>query len=90
MLDGELGDFSDVISSSFLSKTGETKGGLTTSTVLFGEIDRKLVDDISGVSSEGSEELEDEFRYSSVHYVDIQIRYHHFLISISQTGKGKS
>jgi hypothetical protein len=36
MLDGELGDFSNVISSSFFSETGESKSGLTTSTVLLG------------------------------------------------------
>jgi hypothetical protein len=36
MLNGKFGDFSDVISSSFLSETRESKSGLTTSTVLLG------------------------------------------------------
>jgi hypothetical protein len=36
VLDGEFGNFSNVISSSFLSETRESKSGLTTSTVLFG------------------------------------------------------
>jgi hypothetical protein len=50
MLDGQLGDFSDIVSSSFLSQTGETQGRLTTSTVLLGKVDGELVDDLTGVS----------------------------------------
>jgi hypothetical protein len=40
----------------FLSQTGETESGLTTTTVLLGKIDGELVDDFTGVSAQSSEQ----------------------------------
>lgn len=40
----------------FVSQTGETQGGLTTTAVLLGQIDGELVDDLTGVAAEGTEE----------------------------------
>ena len=57
MLDGELGDFTHIVVSLFTTETGETERRLSSSTVLLGEVDGEFVDDLSGVSSEGTEEL---------------------------------
>ena len=51
MLDGQLGDLSHVVVSLFVTKTGETQGRLSSSSVLLGQVDSEFVDDISGVSS---------------------------------------
>ncbi len=56
VLDGQLGDLADVVVTLLLTKTGETKGRLTTTSVFLWKIDRELVDDISGVSAESTEE----------------------------------
>jgi len=56
MLDGQLGNLSDVVPSGFLSKTGETKSGLTTSSVLLRQVDRELVHDLSRVTGESAEQ----------------------------------
>lgn len=40
----------------FVSQTGETQGGLTTTSVLLGQIDGELVDDLAGVAAESTEE----------------------------------
>jgi hypothetical protein len=57
MLDGQLGDFTDIVVSLFVTQTGETQRGLSSSTVLLGEVDSEFVDDFTGVSGEGTEEL---------------------------------
>ena len=56
MLDGQLGNLSDVVPSGFLSKTGETKSGLTTSSVLLRQIDSEFVNDLSSVTGESTEQ----------------------------------
>lgn len=40
----------------FLTKTGETKGRLTTTSVLLGKIDRELVNNLASVAAQGSKE----------------------------------
>jgi hypothetical protein len=57
MLDGQLGDFTDIVVSLFVTQTGETQRRLSSSTVLLGEVDSEFVDDFTGVSGEGTEEL---------------------------------
>lgn len=57
MLNGQLGDFTDIVVSLFVTQTGETQRGLSSSTVLLGEVDSEFVDDFTGVSGEGTEEL---------------------------------
>ena len=57
MLDGQLGDLSHVVVSLFVTKTGETQRGLSSSTVLLGEVDSEFVNDFAGVSGEGTKEL---------------------------------
>ena len=56
VLHSKFGNLAHVVVALLLPQTGETKGGLTTSTVLLGKVDRKLVDDVSGVATEGTEE----------------------------------
>ncbi|KAI6766521.1 hypothetical protein HG531_011743 [Fusarium graminearum] len=56
VLDSQLSNLSDVVVTLFLSQTGETESGLTTTTVLLGKIDRELVDNFTGVSAQGSEQ----------------------------------
>lgn len=56
VLNSQLGNLSDVVVTLLLSQTGETESGLTTTTVLLGKIDGELVDDLTGVSAQGSEE----------------------------------
>lgn len=55
VLDGEFSDFTHVVVALLVTKTGETKGGLTTTTVLLREIDRELVDDFARVTGQSSE-----------------------------------
>jgi hypothetical protein len=57
MLDGQLGDFTDIVVSLFVTQTGETQRRLSSSTVLLGEVDSEFVDDFTGVSCESTEEL---------------------------------
>ena len=40
----------------FVTQTGETQSGLTTSTVLLWQIDGELVEDLSGVTGQGTEQ----------------------------------
>lgn len=51
-----FGDFAHVVVAFFVTETGETKSRLTTTSVLLGEVDSKLVDDLSRVASECTEE----------------------------------
>lgn len=57
MLDGQLGDFSHIVVSLFITQTGETERRLSSSTVLLGEVDSEFVNDFTSVSGEGTEEL---------------------------------
>jgi hypothetical protein len=56
MLDSHLSDLTDVVVALFVTKTRETKGRLTSTSVLLGQIDSELVDDITGVSRDGTEQ----------------------------------
>lgn len=56
VLDCQFGDLADVVVAFLLSQTGETQGGLTTTAVLLGQVDREFVDDFTGVAREGAEE----------------------------------
>lgn len=56
VLNSKFGDFSDVVSTSFFSKTGETKSRLTTSAVFLGKVDSEFVDDFTGITGESTEE----------------------------------
>lgn len=58
VLDGVLSDLSDVVVSSLHSESRETKGRLSSSSVLLGQVDGELVQDLTRVSAEGSEELQ--------------------------------
>jgi hypothetical protein len=66
MLDGQLGDFSHVVVSLFVTKTGETQGRLSSSSVLLRQVDSEFVDDISGVTSQSTEKLERQRRASEL------------------------
>jgi hypothetical protein len=57
MLDGQLGDFTDIVVSLFVTQTGETQRRLSSSTVLLGEVDGEFVNYFTGVSGEGTKEL---------------------------------
>lgn len=57
MLNGQLGDFTDIVVSLFVTQTGETQRGLSSSTVLLGQVDGEFVDDFTSVSGEGTKEL---------------------------------
>ena len=56
VLDSQFGNLSDVVVTLFLSQTSKTESGLTTTTVLLGKIDRELVDNLTGVSAQSSEQ----------------------------------
>jgi hypothetical protein len=56
VLNSQLGNLSDVVVTLLLSQTSETESGLTTTAVLLGKIDGELVDDLTGVSAQGSKE----------------------------------
>ena len=56
VLNSQLGNFTNVVTTSFLTKTRETQGGLTTTTVLLGQVNSELVDDFTGVTGESTEE----------------------------------
>ena len=56
VLDSQFCNLSDVVVTLFLSQTSETESGLTTTTVLLGKIDRELVDNLTGVSAQSSEQ----------------------------------
>jgi len=64
MLDGQLGDLSHVVVSLFVTKTGETQGRLSSSSVLLRQIDSEFVNDISGVASQSTKELQRQGRAS--------------------------
>ena len=51
-LGGELRALAEVVVALLKTKTSETKGGLTTTSVLLGQIDLNLVDDFPGVTHE--------------------------------------
>ena len=55
MLNGQLSDLADVVVTLFVTETGETKCRLSTTTVLLGEVDSELVDDLSCVAGNGTE-----------------------------------
>lgn len=56
VLNSKFGDFSDVVSTSFFSETGETKSRLTTAAVFLGKVDSEFVDDFTGITGESTEE----------------------------------
>jgi len=51
-----LRNLAHVVVSLLVTETRETEGGLTTTTVLFGEVNSELVDHFAGVSGESAEE----------------------------------
>ena len=55
MLNSQFGDFTDVVVTLFITETSETQGGLTTTTVLLGEVDGEFVDDFTGVTGDSTE-----------------------------------
>lgn len=55
-LDGELGDLANVIVAFLLSKASETQSRLPTTTMLLGEINLHLVDDVARVAGERAKE----------------------------------
>lgn len=56
VLDCQLGDLTDVVVTLLLTKTGETKGRLSSTSVLLWKIDGELVYNVSGVTGKGTEE----------------------------------
>jgi hypothetical protein len=56
VLHGVLGDLADVVVTLLHTETGETKRRLSSTSVLLGQVDRELVDDLAGVTGEGTEE----------------------------------
>ena len=56
MLCGKLGALPEVVVALLQTETGETQGGLTTTTVLLGQVDLDLVDNVLGVAGEGAVE----------------------------------
>ncbi|KAH4126672.1 hypothetical protein HBH47_045340 [Parastagonospora nodorum] len=56
VLDSQFGDLADVVVALLLSQTGETQGGLTTTAVLLGQIDREFVDNFTRVSRQSAKE----------------------------------
>lgn len=54
VLDSQLGDLANVVVTLLLSKTGETKGRLTTTAVLLGQIDGELVNNLARVAAQGT------------------------------------
>jgi hypothetical protein len=83
VLDRQLGDFADVVPSCLFSETRETQRGLTTTTVLLGQVDGEFVNHLAGVSGKCSEELRqrsasinpavNEFTHSSVTVAGIAV-----------------
>ena len=55
VLHGEFGDLTDVVVALFVTETGETERGLTTTAVLLWEVDSELVNDFTGVASYSAE-----------------------------------
>lgn len=80
VLDSQLGDLPDVVVTLLLSKTGETKGGLTTTTVLLGQIDGELVNDFARVTAQSTEKSS-----VTVHYDEAKL-----LVGLEELGKGLS
>lgn len=80
VLHRQFGDLSHIIVPLLLTETGETEGRLTTTTVLLGKIDRKLVNYFTGISAEGSEK-------STVTVHDDKAK---FLIGLEEFSKGLS
>ena len=80
VLNRQLGDLRDVIVALLVTKTRETQGGLTTTSVLLGEVDSELVDDLARVARYGTEE-----RAVSVHddEPELGIRLEEFLQRLS-------
>ena len=56
ILYSKFGHLADVVVTLLFSQTGETKGGLTPTTVLLGQVDGEFVDNISGIATECAEE----------------------------------
>ena len=56
VLHGEFGDLTDVVVALFVTETGETERGLSTTAVLLRKVDGELVDDFTGVTSDGAEQ----------------------------------
>lgn len=56
VLNGQFGDLADVVVPLLHTKTSETQSGLSSTTVLLGEVDGELVEDLAGVSGERTEE----------------------------------
>jgi hypothetical protein len=56
VLDSHLSDLTDVVVALFVTKTRETKSGLTSTSVLLGQIHSELMDDIASVSRNGSKQ----------------------------------
>lgn len=55
MLHCQFGDFADIVMTLFITKTRETQSGLSSTTVLLGQINGELVDDFPGVACDGAE-----------------------------------
>ena len=56
VLNRQLGHLPDVIVALLVTKTRETQGGLTTTSVLLREVDSELVNDFARVSRDGTKE----------------------------------
>lgn len=77
VLHSELGNLADVVVTLLLTQTGETQSRLTTTTVLLGEIDRELLDDVTSVTAQGTEQST-----VTVHHNETKL-----LIGLQQLGK---
>ena len=55
VLHSQFSDLADVVVTLFVSQTGETQSGLTTTTVLLGQVDREFLNNVSGISTQSSE-----------------------------------
>ena len=56
VLDGQFGDFAHIVVSLLVAQTGETQSRLTATTVFLRKIDSELVNNLSSVSCDCSEE----------------------------------
>ena len=56
VLNCKFSNLANVVVPFFVSKTGETKGRLTTTAVLLREVDSKLVDNLARITGESAEE----------------------------------
>ena len=56
ILHSQFGHLAHIVVALLFSQSGETKGGLTTTTVLLRQVDGEFVDDISGVATKCTEE----------------------------------